>query len=64
MSITKCAELWSARGVLRVFMLMGFIKKEVGYMHRYIRKIPLRSPMSIFSKSPDLEKCAVEQDNE
>jgi len=41
----------------RVFTLMGFnTKRKTG---TFIRIIPLRSPMSIFSKSPDLEKCAV-----
>ncbi len=44
---------------LRVFMLMDFIRKGTIMIRKYIHGIPLRSPMSIFSKSPDLEKCAV-----
>ncbi len=44
---------------LRVFVLIGtFIRYQAHVAwYRYIRRIPLRSPMSIFSKSPDLEKC-------
>ncbi len=45
---------------LRVFTLMGFHNKVGSAIHRtFIAKVPLRSPMSIFSKSLDLEKCAV-----
>jgi len=35
------------------------IKENVETVERFIRVMPLRSPMSIFSKSPDLEKCAL-----
>ncbi len=31
--------------------------KNGPYVGTFIRIKPLRSPMSIFSKSPDLEKC-------
>ncbi len=38
----------------------ALIKKGGHLINAYICRIPLRSPMSIFSKSPDLEKCANE----
>ncbi len=41
----------------RVFTLMGLTRGSLR-IDTYISGIPLRSPMSIFSKSPDLEKCA------
>ncbi len=47
----------------RVFVLIGtFIRYHAHVaFYTFIRVVPLRSPMSIFSKSPDLEKCEAEE---
>jgi len=53
MTASAFLDSWAISDSLSCITI-GFLAEETG---SFIRDIPLRSPMSIFSKSPDLEKC-------
>ncbi len=47
----------TASAFLRSLGLLSGVSQKWTKVGTYLCEVPLRSPMSIFSKSPDLEKC-------